>query len=377
MKIALVHDYIKEYGGAERVLEALHEAFPKADVYTSVYLPSYLGPHRERFENWKIKTSWLQYIPFKAKLISPLRLMSPFAFRSFDFSKYDAIITSATGAYFPNSLDKKKAKLYCYCHTPPRYLYGYATARQWKNNSVLRVIGEIMNHFLRIVDYNVSQNVDQYIANSEEVRARIKKFYRKDAIVIYPPVDIVKYTGQGVQVKRSHFLTGGRLARAKHVDIIVKACRELDLPLKVFGKAFAGYGEELEQVASDKWQIVDGEKKPLIEFLGEVNDAEKLELMASAKAFLFASEDEDFGITPVEAMGQGTPVIAYKSGGVKETVIENKTGLFFDQLSIDSLKEQLNIFSNKKLKAEDCRVRAGDFSKEKFLKKITSVVFLK
>jgi len=374
MKIALVHDYIKEYGGAERVLEALHEAFPKADVYTSVYLPSYLGPHRERFENWKIKTSWLQYIPFKAKLISPIRLLSPFAFRSFDFSKYDAIITSATGAYFPNSLDKKKAKLYCYCHTPPRYLYGYATARQWKNNSVLRVIGEIMNHFLRIVDYNVSQNVDQYIANSEEVRARIKKFYRKDAIVIYPPVDIVKYTGQGVQVKRSHFLTGGRLARAKHVDIIVKACRELDLPLKVFGKAFAGYGEELEQVASGKWQRVEGEKKPLIEFLGEVNDAKKLELMAGAKAFLFASEDEDFGITPVEAMGQGTPVIAYKSGGVKETVIENKIGLFFDQLSVDSLKEQLNIFSNKKLKAEDCRVRASNFSKEKFLKKITSVV---
>ncbi len=360
MKIALVHDYIKEYGGAERVLEALHEAFPKADVYTTVYLPSYLGPHRERFKGWKIHTSFLQYIPFKAKLISPFRLLSALAFRSFDFSKYDVIITSSTGAYFPNTLHKKKAKLICYCHTPPRYLYGYATAREWKNNVFLRVVGETINHFLRIVDFNTSKNVDFYIANSEEVRARIQKFYRKDAKVIYPPVDIEK---GDTQAKRSYFLTGGRLARAKHIDLIVKACRELELPLKVFGKAFAGYGEELNRLGGKT-----------TEFVGEVSDQEKLELMRGARAFLFASEDEDFGITPVEAMGQGTPVIAFRSGGVKETVVENKTGLFFDQLSVDSLKDQLKAFSRKSLKPADCETRAKDFSKEKFLKSITSFV---
>lgn len=363
MKVALVHDYLKEYGGAERVLEALHEAFPEADVYTSVYLPSYLGPHKERFKDWKIHTSWLQYLPGKAKLISPMRLFSPWAFKSFDFSAYDVIITSATGAYFPNTLNKGKAKLYCYCHTPPRYLYGYATARQWKNNLILRIIGETINHFLRIVDFNAAKNVDQYIANSQEVQARIKKFYRRDALVIYPPVDLVENKVQRTKNKREYFLTGGRLARAKHVDIIVKACKELELPLKVFGKAFAGYGEELERMAGKQ-----------TEFVGEVTDEEKLVLMRGAKAFLFASEDEDFGITPVEAMGQGAPVIAYRSGGVKETVEENKTGLFFDQLSVESLSDQLKRFDKKRFKEEDCIKRAELFSKDRFFTAITSII---
>jgi len=373
MKIALVHDYIKEYGGAERVLEALHELYPQADVYTSLYLPSYLGPHRARFKSWKIKTSFLQYIPGKAKLISPLRLLSPLAFKSFDFSGYDLIISSATGAYFPNSVRKNSAQLICYCHTPPRYLYGYATARQWKHNVLLRIIGETMNHILRIVDLNASKNVDFYIANSLEVKARIKKFYRRDAVVVYPPVelDLQKETkGQ----EGAYFLTGGRLARAKHVDVIVQACSELGVPLKVFGKAFAGYGEELRKMANRKWLMVDGVKKSTIEFLGEVDDKEKLELMRGAKAFLFASEDEDFGITPVEAMGQGTPVIAYRSGGVKETIEEGKSGLFFDQLNKESLIEQLKVFDKKKLKEEECIARAKKFSKKRFFKEVASVI---
>lgn len=386
MKVALVHDYIKEYGGAERVLEALHELYPDADVFTTVYLPSFLGPHRERFKTWKIHTSFLQYIPGKAKLISPFRLLSSLAFKSFNFSKYDVIITSSTGAYFPNSLNKRKAKLLCYCHTPPRYLYGYATAREWKNNAILRIIGETINHFLRIVDYNASKNVDQFIANSEEVKRRIEKFYRRDAVVVYPPVELAESKehqkgttfAEGSQRaksrERNYFLTGGRLARAKHVDLIVKACTEMKVPLKVFGKAFAGYGEELQQIADGKWLMVNGEKKPLIEFVGEVKDEEKLALMAGAKAFLFASEDEDFGITPVEAMGQGTPVIAFRSGGVKETVEENKTGLFFDQLTENSLMEQLKVFDKKRFKEEDCRKRAEKFSKKNFLRQITSVV---
>lgn len=361
MKVAVVHDYIKEYGGAERVLEALHEAFPQADIYTSVYLPSFLGPHQQRFKDWKIHTSFLQYIPGKAKLISPLRILTPFAFRLFDFSKYDVIITSATGAYFPNMLDKKKAKLYCYCHTPPRYLYGYATARQWKNNAVLRIIGEIVNHVLRLVDFKAAQQVDQFIANSEEVRGRIQKFYRKDAVVIYPPVDM--NIGLKNNLKRSYFLTGGRLARAKNIDIIIKACKDLDVPLKVFGKAFAGYGEVLQKSAGKK-----------TEFIGEVTDEEKLKLMREAKAFLFASSDEDFGITPVEAMGQGAPVIAYRSGGVKETVKENETGLFFDELTVESLKEKMKIFDKKRFSHTSCHKQAEVFSKKKFLNNIITFV---
>ncbi len=356
MKVALVHDYLKEYGGAERVLESLHELYPDAPVYTSVYLPEFLGPHRSRFENWDIRTSFAQVLPFKAKLISPLRLISPLLFKQFDFSEYDVIITSATGAYFPNSLHKKKAKLFCYCHTPPRYLYGYATAREWKKNSVINAVASVANHFLRIVDVTSSRNVDQYIANSKEVAGRIKKFYRQEAVVIYPPVDIsTQQLATSNQKKREYYLTGGRLARAKHVDLIIKACTELHVPLKVFGKDFAGYGEELRRVAGET-----------VEFLGEVTDDEKRELMAGAKAFLFAAEDEDFGIIPVEAMSQGTPVIAYKSGGVKETVVDKKTGLFFNELTVESLMNSIMKFEHMKIKAVDCAMQAKKFSQKSF-----------
>ena len=202
MKVAIVHDYIKEYGGAERVLEALHEVFPDAPVFTTVYLPKFLGPHKDRFsakgeisphrggKNWNIKTSWFQYVPFNSKLISPARLIAPFLFRSFDFSGFDAVIVSQTGAYTPNLIDKKAAVQICYTHTPPRYLYGYATAREWKNNLVLKVFGEIANHFLRLVDFKSSQNVDYFIANSINVQNRIKKFYRRESTVIYPLVEL-------------------------------------------------------------------------------------------------------------------------------------------------------------------------------------------
>src|SRR5438045_7254039 len=129
LKIALVHDYIKEYGGAERVLEVLHEMYPDAPVYTLVYAPQFLGPHKVRFKNWNIKPSFLQYIPFSYKFISIFRLIAPFVFQTFDFSGYDMILVSATGSYSPNMIRKEKAKQICYCHTPPRYWYGYATTR--------------------------------------------------------------------------------------------------------------------------------------------------------------------------------------------------------------------------------------------------------
>ena len=378
MRIALVHDYIKEYGGAERVLEALHEMYPKAPVFTTVYLPSFLGPHKERFKDWDIRTSWLQYIPFKQKLISPLRLLTPWVFAQFDFSSYDIVIVSATGAYFPNSMNKKSALQICYCHTPPRYLYGYATAREWKKNPALNVLGEVANHFLRMVDFNASKNIDYYIANSEEVAGRIKKFYREDATIIYPPVDVnskfeirlrpeLRPRGNS-KLKNSggYFLAGGRLARPKHIDLIVRACRELDVPLKVFGKSFAGYGEELES------RIKNHESR--IEFVGEVTDEEKWELMQNAKAFLFASEDEDFGIIPVEAMAAGIPVIAYRSGGVKETVIEGKTGLFFDELTVESLVGAIKQFNNVTINPSDCIKQAEKFSKKRFIDAIVGFV---
>lgn len=353
MKVALVHDYIKEYGGAERVLEALVEVFPDAPIYTTVYLPKYLGPHKNRFKNLDIKTSFLQFLPFKAKLISPIRLIAPTVFKTFDFKDFDAVIVSATGAYNPNMINKKKAVQICYCHTPPRYLYGFATARQWKKNLLFRILGETANHFLRMVDFDSSRNVDFFIANSINVSRRIEKFYRKNSSVIYPPVDLPKFDNTK---KESYFLAGGRLARPKHVDLIIKTCVKMGVPLKIFGKAFAGYGEELKSIAG-----------PNIEFLGEVADEEKIQLMKKAKAFIFASEDEDFGITPVEAMAVGTPVIAYASGGVLETVIEGKTGIFFDKLSEPSLSNAIKKLNKIKINGKDCRAQAEKFSKERFM----------
>ena len=402
MRIALVHDYIKEYGGAERVLEALHEIWPEAPVYTSVYLPEFLGPHKERFKDWDIHTSFLQHLPFKEKLISPFRIIAPFMFKSFDLSKYDVVIVSATGAYSPNSKFKiQNSKLskrpihICYCHTPPRYLYGYATAREWKKNLIFRAIGEIGNHFLRLVDFKSSQNVDYFIANSKNVAGRIEKFYRREAIVIYPPVQIpnsklqISNKSQNTKYKiqnTDYFLAGGRLARPKHIDLIVQACRELRVPLKVFGRGFGGYGEELnKELRSMNYGLRENKNHDSlfiihnsdVEFLGEVSDEEKLELMRNAKAYIFASEDEDFGITPVEAMSCGTAVIAYRSGGVVESILQSRTGLFFEELTVESLKEAIKQFNNLTIDPNGCIKQAKKFSKERFKKAIRKFVYEK
>lgn len=360
MKVAIVHDYIKEYGGAERVLEALHEIWPDAPIFTTVYLPNYLGPHRERFKGWKIRTSWFQNVPFKGKLISPLRILAPFLFNNMNFSRYDVVIVSQTGAYTPNLIKKGKAVQICYTHTPPRYLYGYATARDWKKNPTLKLIGTLMNHILRLVDYKSSENVDYFISNSENVRQRIQKFYRRDAKVVYPPVEIPDSSNEK---KDNYFLAGGRIAGPKHIDLIIKAFKELKIPLKIYGRTFAG---------THSLELMTQNSK--IELLGEVSDAAKQELLRSAKGFVLASEDEDFGITPVEAMALGTPVIAYKSGGFLETVIDGKTGIFFDRLTVPSLK--LAVLRYNKMRFDRTYIinHAKKFSKERFKKEMKEFV---
>ena len=378
MKVAIVHDYIKEYGGAERVLESLHNVFPKAPVFTSVYLPSYLGPHRPRFESWDIRTSWAQYLPFKAKLISPLRLIAPFLFSQFDFSKFDVVIVSATGAYSSNMIKKGSARQISYVHTPPRYLYGYETARDWKKNIITRSIGHLAIHFLRIIDYKSSQNVDYFIANSQETKKRIQKFYRKDAAVIYPPVDVnsirQKNGGRNSSLrKKDYFLAGGRLARAKNPDLIIRAFLKNGLQLKIFGKSFGGYGSYIKnQIANSKYT----NKKSNIKFLGEVSDEEKDELMMNAKAFVFASADEDFGIVPVEAMMHGTPVIAHRSGVIEPSASSGQeaTGLFFDEFSIESLNTAIKKFERMKFDPSQITKHAQKFSKERFEREIKAFI---
>jgi glycosyltransferase involved in cell wall biosynthesis len=368
LRIALVHDYLKEYGGAELVLETLSDLFPQADIYTTLYHPASFGPHRQRLEKkWanRLHQSFFRLIPFAHKIISPLRLLSPLAFHSFDFSKYDLIITSATGAYFPNSLNKRHARLLCYCHTPPRYLYGLPTARQLTNNPLLRSLVALLNHFLRFYDFSYAQNVDQFIANSQTTASRIKKFYRLDSLIINPPVDTPKASNLSSRQAKSYYLTGGRLARAKRYDVAIQACNQLKLPLKVFGRDFAGFEQELKNLAG-----------PTIEFLGEVTQSQKARLFRQAKAFIFCSDNEDFGIIPVESMAYGCPVIAYRSGGATETILNRKTGVFFDHLTPDSCASAIQEFRHLSLSSQSCRRQSQKFSASVFNQKFLKLVGL-
>ena len=381
MKIALVHDYLKEYGGAERVLETLHEIWPEAPVYTLIYLPKFLGPHRKRLKDWNIKPLIPSWILFISKLISPLRLIAPILFSRLDLTDYDLVIISATGAYNPNLVKTKPGAHVCYCHTPPRYLYGLPTAREWKKYWWFRIPAEIANHFLRLIDFSSAQRVDYFIANSKNTTQRIKKFYRKKATVIYPPVDVGTKNLKLKTKKEKYFLAGGRITRAKKIDLAIEACNELKLPLKVFGRTFAGYGEELKKMAG-----------PTIEFLGEVTDEEKAELMVGCQAFIFCNLEEDFGIMPVEVQACGRPVISLRQGGLRESLVEARsaspsvtssgpsgsgqgpTGEFFNEATVESLVEVLKKFNPKKYKREDCLAQAKKFSKARFKKEIKEFV---
>ncbi len=370
MKVAIVHDYLKEYGGAERVVEALLEIWPRAPVYTSVFLPQYAGPHRERVEKWNIKTSFLQNFPFKDKLISMFRFIAPVVFRSFDLRKFDVIIVSSAGTYTSPNLVKtsKKTTLITYYHTPPRYLYGYPVANDWKRNifrRILLVLGKIPMYFLRILDKKAAQLPDYILSNSKEVAGRIKRFYGRDATVIYPPVEIPRERGSSG--RGNYYLIGGRVSRHKGFDIAVKAFTKLGLPLKAFGGTFASYG-------LDQFKKEAGSN---IEFLGEVSESLKWKLMRGAKAFVFPSEAEDFGIIPVEAMAVGTPVIALGQGGTLETVIDGKTGVFFNERTPESLIEAVKKFgrlNHRSITAKNCINQAKRFSKERFKHEIKSFV---
>lgn len=367
LRVAIVHDYLKEFGGAEKVVEALLEIWPGAPVFTAVYLPKYSGPHRKRIEKWNIIPSVLQYFPLKEKFISLFRFVAPIVFSLMDLRKFDVVIISSAGTYTsPNFVrTNKKNLLICYYHTPPRYLYGYAVANDWKNNifrKVLLVMGQIPMFFLRVLDKYAATLPDYLIANSREVAGRIKRFYNKSSTVIYPPVEIPKVK---LPIKKgNYYVIGGRVSRHKGHDIAIRAFTKLGLPLKVFGGTFASYGlKQFKKIAG-----------PNIEFLGEVDEKAKWDLMKKAKGFIFPSEMEDFGIVPVEAMAVGTPVIALAQGGVLETVVEGKTGIFFPKRTVGSLEEAVKRFEKMKFSQQDCVDRAKKFSKERFKKEIIAFI---
>lgn len=371
MKIALVHDYLKEYGGAERVLEALHEIYPEAPVYTSFVDFNNLGPHAARIKKWTIRKSWMHYVwPIK-KLHSPLRFLAPWVWKFFDFSQYDVVISSS-GWFMCRGVKVPETAVHiCYLHHPPRNLYGYATAVDWKRFLIVRIYAFVVNHFLRIYDYNTAQKVDYFVVNSQETKKRCWKFYRREATVIYPPVKIqsAKTKSQNDKQKGQYYLCVSRLARVKHVDLTIKTCLRLGKKLKVVGK---GRDEEfLKTVAGES---------PLIEFLGEVPDEQLPQLYRGARALIFASEDEEFGIVSIEAQSYGVPVIGLNSGGIPETLIDGRTskgaatGVLFDELSVESLGAALRYFESISIDPSACRKNAARFSEKRFNKEIESFV---
>jgi len=363
MKIALVHDYLREYGGAERVLEALHDLCPDAPVYTAFVDSVALGIHWQKFKSWDLRETWITDLPFYKQLYSPYRIFAPKAFKDLDLAEYEVVISSSN-AYFAKAVRVPNGKHYCYCHTPARSLYGYSTMSDWKKNWLTRIGGSLINHYLRMVDFEVAQKVDQFIANSKETQRRIKKFYRRDSVVIYPPVNIPEKIDVDVRkkaLKNGYYLYVNRLAFAKHPEIAVQACTQLSVPLKVVGDG--KMLDQLKQVAG-----------PTIEFCGSVSDQQLFELYQGARALLYPVEDEDFGIVPVEALGQGVPVIAHNSGGPRETIQSGKTGLLFDQLSVGGLMDAIKEAGKIIFKPTILHNQAKRFSEKIFIREVKKII---
>lgn len=359
MKLAIVHDYLREYGGAERVVETLHEIWPEAPLFTSFVDWGNLGDQSKRFKGWDIRTSWVQHNPIVKKFHSPLRFLAPKIWESFDLSGYDVVISSS-GWFMCRGVRVRKPTVHiCYIHHPPRNLYGYATGSNLQKYWPVRVYATIINFFLRQYDYDTAQKVDYFIANSKETARRVKKFYRRDSVVIYPPIEL---TTQNSMTKKRYYLSVGRLTYSKRVDLAIEAANKLKLTLKIVGT-----GPEEESL-----KAISG---PTIEFLGSVSDKKLAALYAGAKALIFCALDEDFGMVPVEAQAAGTPVIALGQGGVFETVVDGETGILFKKPSEESLVGAIQKFVRSKGDwGNRCREQAKKFGKDRFKKELLGVI---
>lgn len=356
MRLALVHEHLANDGGAEKVLLAFQQAYPDAPTFTLLFNRAVAN---SAFSNKDIRTSFLQKLPFAmTKYVWYLWLM-PLAIERFDFRGYDVVLSSASG-FAKGVLTSPDATHICYCHSPTRYLwtdsFDYVNALPYPRLMKAYIASYLSK--LRVWDRLAADRVDHFIANSETVRRRIQKYYRRDATVIYPPVDVQKFSV--VQRHEPFYLTGGRLVPYKRFDLTVQAFTRLRMPLKLFG-----VGPELSRL-----KAMAG---PTIEFLGKVPDTELWMLMAKAAAFVHPQE-EDFGITPVESMASGRPVIAFNKGGAAETVVAGKTGVFFDEQSWEALSDAVIRFKPDDYDPVAIRKHAERFSGERFAAEIRSFV---
>lgn len=352
MRVALVHDFLNQRGGAERVAGALCRIFPGAPLYTSFYDPD------ETFDDFRgvdIRTSYLQHLPHGPKAFRGLLPLYPQAFRSFDLSGYDLVISSST--HWAHHVRARRAFHAVYCHNPPRWLYQtgeYLTdggpVPAWGR----RIIGPMLSA-LRSLDLKAASRPDLYIANSRVVAGRIKQLYGRDAPVINPPIDVDRFLGisrwQGGDEEK-HYLVVGRLLPYKRIDLAIEVCNKRSAPLVVVGEGPAR--GELEAIAG-----------PTVRFAGKVTDEELLGLFAGAKALLQCGT-EDFGMAPLEANAAGIPVVAFRNGGALEVVISDETGILFPEQQGGTLNEALDRFESSNWDPDALRAHAVRFDEKAF-----------
>jgi glycosyltransferase involved in cell wall biosynthesis len=349
-RIALVHDWMVSPGGGEKVLWVLHQMWPEAPIYTSAFRPD-LFPE---FKNAEVRTTWLNKIGLAKRRQQLFSIPRAWAFMGLDLSGFDIVIST-------NSAESKYVKTgpktlhICYCFTPTRYYWSdYNWYRQhppfgWLN-PVAKVVLPVLIPFLRRMDWRAAQKVDLFVAISRAVRARIIRYYQREAEIIYPPTQVDRFRTRTEPGK--YYLVAGRQVAYKRLDLAVDAFNVLGLPLKV-----AGAGEEV---------AVQGPRsKSNISYLGRVSDKELADLYAGAKALIFPQE-EDYGIVPVEAMASGRPVVAFAGGGALDTVIDGKTGLFFTEQTPEALISAVRRLETMEFDSEFIRRHAETLSDKKF-----------
>ncbi len=327
MKLAIVHDYLNQYGGAERVLEKLHELFPEAPVYTSIFDPRSMP---EGYRRWDIRTSFMQRLP---GVMSHHQLFLPFyplAFEGFDLSEYEVVISNSS-AWCKGVHTPPTTLHMCYCLTPMRWVWNYREYVQRERfGKLTRLTLPMMMNWLRLWDRVSADGVDQFATISRTVATRVGKYYRRDSVIIYPPVDTGSF--QLSDTHEDYFLVVSRLIPYKRIDLVVESFNRLGLPLVIIG-------DGRDRAA------LQAKAKSNIRFLGKVSDEEARRYYSRCKAFLFPGE-EDFGITPVEAQASGRPVIAYAGGGALDTVIDGVTGKLFYPQTAEALADAVASFDD-------------------------------
>ncbi len=356
MKIAFVHDYLVQYGGAERVLECFTEIWPYAPIYTLIY-------DEEKthgiFKGKRIYTSFLQNFPYSRKNHRIFPPLMPPAIEQFDLSKYDLVLSDSS-SYAKGAITPPGTLHICYCHTPMRYAWDDCQKyiEEFGFPKPVRKLVPFFMNYIRVWDRISADRPDVYVANSRFVSGRIKKYYKRDSDVINPPVDVKKFH---VDANReNYFLMVGRLMTYKRFDIAIEAFNRLGWPLKIIGRG--PDQKRLEKMA-----------KPNVEFLGRVSDAELAKIYARAKAFIFPQE-EDFGIVAIEAMASGRPLIAYRGGDIVEHVREGQEGLFFDEQTPEALIKVLKKFDPDKFNSRRIREKTLSFDRELFKSRIRDYV---